>query len=176
MIQFILPEANDLSSETQGIFKELQTQYGSVPNIFSAFASSENGLSAYFNFIRRKNSLTPRENEVVNIVVSQVNQCQYCLSFHTALAKRLNFSDDEINVLRSADISSDHRLDALAKLTKEIVERKGSITGVTIEQFYEAGFDQGHLVDVVLAVGNVTTMNLLYAITEVPIDWPVVKL
>jgi len=35
------------------------------------------------------------------------------------------------------------------------------IAGDILEDFYEAGYDQGHLVEVVLAVGNIWTLNLL---------------
>ncbi|SEJ79624.1 uncharacterized peroxidase-related enzyme [Dyadobacter sp. SG02] len=173
MTGFTLPTKNDVSAENQEIFSKLHKVYGMVPNIFAAFASSENGLANYFNFVNQKNSLTEKEKEVVNLVVSQVNECPYCISFHSEIARRIGFTSDEILSIRSMDMQFDRRLRAVGRLAQNIVMTKGRIIGDILEDFYEAGYNQGHVVDVVLAVGNIITLNLLYAITDIPIDWPI---
>lgn len=172
MNDFLMPNEQNVSEKNKRIFEELKGMFGKVPNIFVAFASSENGLENYFNYLTQKNSLSYREREVVNLIVSQVNQCPYCLSFHSAVAERIGFSNDQILNIRANDIQFDKKLKAIAALAHNIVLTKGHIAGSILLDFYEAGYDQGHLVDVVLAVGNITTLNLLYAITNVPIDWP----
>ncbi|WP_346319230.1 carboxymuconolactone decarboxylase family protein [Chitinophaga sp. YIM B06452] len=176
MSDFLLPDGQDVSEKNQGIFEELKGMFGKVPNIFVAFASSENGLENYFSYLTQKNSLTYREREVVSLVVSQVNRCPYCLSFHSAVAERIGFSSKQVLDIRSNDIQFDGRLSAVAALAHSMALTKGHIAGDILLDFYEAGYHQGHLVDVVLAVGNITTLNLLYAITNVPIDFPSVTL
>jgi AhpD family alkylhydroperoxidase len=114
-------------------------------------------------------------SKTVNLVVSQVNQCPYCLSFHSHIASRFGFTNEEILNIRANDIQFDGKLKAIAALAHNIALTNGKIVGAILEDFYEAGYDQGHLVDVVLAVGNIWTLNLLYAITNVPIDWPKVN-
>lgn len=172
MNDFLVPNEQNVSERNKRIFEELKELFGRVPNIFAAFTSSGNGLEAYFNYITQKSSLTDREREAVNLIVSQVNQCPYCLSFHSAIAARLGFSNEQILDIRANDIQFDQKLKAVAALAHNIALTKGKIVGDVLEDFYEAGYDQGHLVDVVLAIGNITTLNLLYAITNVPIDWP----
>lgn len=175
MSEFVLPAEQNISEKHKAIFEELKGLFGTVPNIFVAFASSENGLENYFNYLTQKSSLSDREREVVNLIVSQVNQCQYCLSFHSAIASRLGFTSEQILDIRANDIQFDRKLKTVAALAQNIAITKGKIVGGILEDFYEAGYDQGNLVDVVLAVGNITTLNLLYAITNVPIDWPKVN-
>ncbi|OQP45274.1 hypothetical protein A4H97_32670 [Niastella yeongjuensis] len=172
MTEFVVPTEQNISDKDKKIFGEVKGLYGKVPNIFAAFASSENGLENYFNYLTQKSSLSDREREAVNLIVSQVNQCQYCLSFHTAIANRLGFKEEEILNIRANDISFDRKLKTLVALAHNIAMTRGRIAGAILEDFYEAGYDQGHLVDVVLAVGNIWTLNLLYAMTNVPIDWP----
>ncbi|MBO9202387.1 MULTISPECIES: carboxymuconolactone decarboxylase family protein [Niastella] len=172
MSEFVVPTEQNISDKQKRFFGELKGLYGIVPNIFAAFASSENGLENYFNYLTQKSSLTDRERETVNLIVSQVNQCQYCLSFHSTIASRLGFTNEEILNIRANDIQFDRKLKAVAALAQNIAMTRGKIVGSILEDFYEAGYDQGHLVDVVLAVGNIWTLNLLYAITNVPIDWP----
>lgn len=172
MNEFVVPGEQNISDKHKRIFGELKGLFGTVPNIFAAFASSENGLENYFNYLTQKSSLSDREREAVNLVVSQVNECPYCLSFHSAIAGRLGFTNEEIMNIRANDIDFDRKLKALTALAQNIAITRGKIVGSILEDFYEAGYDQGHLVDVVLAVGNIWTLNLLYAITNVPIDWP----
>lgn len=175
MNEFIVSTEQSISDKNKRIFGELRGLFGIVPNIFAAFASSENGLENYFNYLTQKSSLSDRERETVNLIVSQVNQCPYCLSFHTVIASRIGFTNDEILDIRANNIRFDRKLKAVAALAHNITLTKGKIVGDILENFYEAGYDQGHLVDVVLAVGNIWTLNLLYAITNVPIDWPKVN-
>ena len=175
MSEFVVPTDQNISEKNKRIFGEIKGLFGIVPNIFAAFASSENGLENYFNYLTQKSSLSDREREAVNLIVSQVNQCPYCLSFHSAIASRLGFTNQEILDVRANDIRFDRKLKAVAAMAHNIALTKGKIVGAILEDFYEAGYDQGHLVDVVLAVGNISTLNLLYAITNVPIDWPKVN-
>jgi alkylhydroperoxidase family enzyme len=86
MHDFLMPGEQDVSEKNKRIFEKLKGMFGKVPNIFLAFTSSENGLENYFNYLTQKNSLTYRQREVVNLVVSQLNECPYCLSFHSAVA------------------------------------------------------------------------------------------
>ena len=175
MSAFIVSAEQNVASKNKRIFEELKGMFGMVPNIFAAFASSENGLENYFNYLIQKSSLNDREREAVNLVVSQVNKCPYCLSFHTAIAIRLGFASEEILDIRGNDIHFDSKLRTLVALAHNIALTRGKIEGYILLDFYEAGYDQSHLVDVVLAVGHIWTMNLLYAITNVPIDWPKVS-
>lgn len=39
---------------------------------------------------------------------------------------------------------------------------------------FAAGYNEGNLVDLVMIVGDKTITNYLYALTEVPVDWPAV--
>lgn len=172
MSDFLMPNEQEVSEKNKKIFEELTGMFGKIPNIFRAFTSSENGLENYFNYLTQKNSLSYREREVVNLVVSQVNECPYCLSFHSAIAERIGFTKEQILDIRANNIQFNNRLKSVAALAQRIAVTKGHITGPYVLDFYQEGYDQGHLVDVVLAVGNITTLNLLYAITEVPIDFP----
>jgi hypothetical protein len=74
--------------------------------------------------------------------------------------------------IRANDIQFDDKLRAVAALAHNLALTKRHIAGPFLLDFYEAGYDQWSLVDVVLAAGSITTLNLLYAITNVPIDLP----
>jgi hypothetical protein len=44
MNEFVVPAEQDISGKNKRIFGEIKGLFGKVPNIFAAFASSENGL------------------------------------------------------------------------------------------------------------------------------------
>ena len=135
-------------------------------------AHSDDALGAYLQFQNAKSSLSKREQEVINLVVSQQNGCTYCQSAHTAIGKMNGYSDDQILEIRSGSATFDAKLDALAQLAKETAINKGNINPTTLEQFFSAGYTKANLVDLVLVVGEITVTNYLHNITQVPVDFP----
>jgi len=174
MKTFPIPTREQVSPANQTIFDNLTKLVGHVPNLFAAFAHSDNALGNYLTLQNGKSSLRGKEREVVNLVVSQVNKCLYCLSAHTAFGKMQGFTDEQVLEIRKAEISFDPKLDALAKLVKSIAENQGHADQQLVENFYAVGYNEGGLVDVVMAVGDKIITNYLFALTQIPVDWPAV--
>ncbi len=173
MKNFPIPEKAQLSPANQAIFDQLKGVVGYVPNLYAAMANSEHALGNYLTFQNGKTSLSPKEREVINLVVSQYNHCVYCISAHTAVARMLGFDEGQILDIRRADIPFDHKLDALAKLVNSIVENQGHAEQSYLDGFYGAGYTHGSLIDVVSVIGDKTITNYLHALIKVPVDWPV---
>lgn len=173
MTQFNVPTRDEVSPNNQAIFDNLKSAIGFVPNLYATFAYSENALGNYLQLQNGKTSLSKKEKELVNLVVSQENGCRYCQSAHTVLGKMNGFTDDQILEIRSGSASFDPKLDALARLTHEITALRGNPSEKTLEQFFAAGYTKGSVVDVVIAIADKVVMNYLHNITQVPIDFPV---
>jgi alkylhydroperoxidase family enzyme len=82
------------------------------------------------------------------------------------------FNDEQIIELRKGSASFDTKFDALVKLASEIIKNRGTITDNTLNRFYEVGYNDEHLIDVIVAVGEKTITNFLHKVTNVPIDFP----
>ncbi len=173
MKTFPVPTREEVSPANQVLFDNLTKMAGHVPNLFAVFAHSENALGNYLTLGSGKTSLRAKEREVVNLVVSQVNKCQYCLSAHTAIGKMQGFTDEQVLEVRRAEIKFDAKLDALAKLVKGIAENQGHADPQLVDNFYAAGYNKGSLMDVVIAVGDKIISNYVFALTDVPIDFPI---
>lgn len=173
MKTYSVPTREQVTPNNQAIFDNLKKVVGFVPNLYATFAHSENALGNYLALQNGKTSLKAKEKEVVNLVVSEVNQCLYCLSAHTAIAKMNGFTEDQILEIRAGEISFDAKLDALVKLAKGIVENRGHASNEAIDNFYAAGYNEGNLIDVVVLVGDKIITNYLHALTNIPVDWPV---
>ncbi len=175
MSTFNVPKREDVSGNNQAIFDNLNKALGFVPNLYATYAHSDTALENYLNFSNAKTSLSAKEKEVVNLAVSEVNQCVYCLSAHTAIGKMNGFTDEQILELRTGQASFDSKLNALAQLAKNITENRGSTDEAVLENFFNAGYTKGNLIDTISLVGDKTISNYIHKTTQVPVDFPVVE-
>lgn len=172
MEKFNVPTREEVTSENQAIFDSLEKALGIVPNLYATMAHSDTALSNYLNFQNGKTSFSNKEKEVINLVVSQYNNCNYCLSAHTAISKMNGFTENEIMAIRSNDISFDTKYEALGDLALAIVSTKGNPDQEALKTFFEAGYTKGSLVDLIVAIADKIVTNYLHNVTEVPIDFP----
>lgn len=172
MANFNVPTRSEVSSTNQEIFDNLEKAVGFVPNIYATMATSDNALKNFLDFANSKSSLTTKAKEVINLAVSELNKCQYCLSAHTAIAGMNGFTPEQIIELRSGQASFEPKFDALAKLSKNIVENRGATSDQALSAFFAAGWSKENLIDVINQVGEITITNYLHRTTEVPVDFP----
>lgn len=175
MSTFNVPKREEVSEKNQAIFDSLEKAVGFVPNLYATYAHSENALENYLNLSNAKTSLTAKQKEVVNLAVSEVNNCIYCLSAHTAIGKMNGFTDSEIYELRAGAASFDSKLDALARLAKNLTENRGAADQAVIDLFFAQGWTKENLVDTIVLVGDKTISNYLHKTTQVPVDFPVAQ-
>jgi uncharacterized peroxidase-related enzyme len=174
MRTFNVPSKDTVSPANAGIFDNLHKALGFVPNLYAVMAYSETALGKYLAFQTAKTSLTNKEKEAVNLVVSQINGCSYCQSAHTLLGKMNGLTEEETLNIRGGG-STDVKLDALVKFAKAVTETKGRVNEATLDAFYHAGYTNANLVDVIMLVGDKIIMNYLHNLTEVPVDFPLAQ-
>jgi len=172
MKTFNVPTREEVSATNQEIFDNLEKAIGFVPNLFATYAHSNNALKNYLDFSNAATSLKAKEKEAVNLAVSQVNNCEYCLSAHTAIGKMNGFDDAQILNLRAGKAPFDSKLDALAKLAKNTTENRGNTDAPVLENFFAAGWTKENLIDAISLVGDKTISNYINNTTKVPVDFP----
>lgn len=167
-----VPTREDVSATNQAIFDTLKGKLGMVPNLYATLAHSEHALGNYLAFQNGKSSITGKAREVVNLVVSQVNACEYCLAAHTVIGGMVGLKAEQILEVRGGSASFDAKLDALARLTKNIAANRGHADQALVDAFFAAGWTKENLVDAIVAVGDKIVTNYLHATTKVPVDFP----
>lgn len=172
MTTFNVPTKENVSDNNKAIFESLEKNVGMVPNLYASYAHSETALGDYLALQNRKSTLKAKEREVINLVVSQVNDCKYCLSAHTAIGKMNGFTDEQILEIRTGEAHWDTKLDALAKFVKSAVVNRTKASEEAIDKFFSAGYDKANLIDVLMVIGDKFISNLVHGTTQVPIDFP----
>lgn len=174
MTTFNVPTREEVGTTNQAIFDKLSKALGFVPNLYATIAYSANGLERYLAYQNAKTTLSNKEKEAVNLIVSQVNGCIYCQSAHTVIGKMNGFTDEQILDIRRGK-AADGKLNALVALAADITKNRGNADAGKLDAFFTAGYTKESLVDLILQVSDKTAMNYLHNLTQVPVDFPVAQ-
>jgi uncharacterized peroxidase-related enzyme len=90
-----LPEVTEL-------YDPLLDRFGYVPNFYAAMAHHPDALKNFLPFyasILTKGAVETQYKELVYLQTSMVNECRYCTRAHTAAAKRVGITDQQIKAL-----------------------------------------------------------------------------
>ncbi len=172
MTHFTVPTRADVSPANQSLFDALQKGLGMVPNLYATLAHNETALGDYLTLQNRKSTLRAKEREVVNLVVSQVNECQYCLAAHTVIGRMNGFTDEQILEIRGGSATFNPKLDALARFVRTTTESRGHPAPDAVEALLAAGYNSANVIDIVMTIGDKVISNFLHGVTQVPIDFP----
>jgi len=167
-----VPTYGQASPANQALMDNLKKALTFVPNLYATFTYSETALGTYLNLQNANSSLSAKAREVINLVVSQVNSCRYCLAAHSMVGKMVGFTEQQILEIRRGTASFDTRLDALARLVRNVALDRGHADKAILQAFFDAGWNEGNLVDVMVAIGDKTISNYLHSTTEIPVDFP----
>ena len=172
MRQFTVPTRDQVSENNQQIFDQLKKGVGFVPNLYATYAYNDTALGDYLALQNRKSTLKAKEREVINLVVSQINDCRYCQSAHTALGKMNGFTDEQILELRTGSASFDPKLDALATFVRNITLNRSKPDAEVVEALFAAGYNEANLIDIIMVIGDKIISNFIHGVTQIPIDFP----
>ena len=172
--QFSVPTREQVAPANQAIFDNLQKALGFVPNLYATMAYSSNGLGRFLAYQNAKTSLSNKEKEAVNLIVSQVNECIYCQSAHLVIGKMNGFNDAQLLEIRKGG-SSDAKLNALVQLAADITRNRGNANDSLVKAFFEQGYNNENLVDLILLISDKTAINYLHNLTKVPVDFPLAE-
>ena len=171
MKNFTVPTREQVAPANQAIFDTLKKGLGFVPNLYATIAYSENGLGKYLAYQNAKTSLTNKEKEAVNLIVSQVNACVYCQSAHTVIGKMNGFTDEQLLDIRRGK-ATDAKLNSLVQLAESITKNRGNADSLLVDAFYAQGYSNENLIDLILQISDKTAMNYTHNLTKVPVDFP----
>ncbi len=175
MKKMTIPNRENVSTDNQSIFDNLDKAVGFVPNMYAFMANSPTALGDYLTLQNRKTSLNNKEKEAINLVVSEFNNCDYCKSAHTTIGKMMGYTEEQTIEIRKGTAIFDSKLNTLVTLGKAILSTKGEVSENIKADFFNAGYTTENLIDVVFMIGDKIITNYLFALAKVPIDFPLAK-
>lgn len=165
-------------SDAEGLTKELldgaKAKVGFVPNMYMGMAINPGLLSTYlhgYNHFRNASNFTPPEQETVFLTISTKNGCDYCTAAHSMLAIKVSkLSEANTKAIRNGEELDDPKLNALAKFTAHMWETRGLPTKAAAQQFKSAGFDDTHILSIILAIAVKTLSNYSNHVNHSEVD------
>jgi uncharacterized peroxidase-related enzyme len=176
MKKIIVPTRDQVSAGSQASFDLLKSRMGKVPNLYATMGYSEYALKAFIDLdaTLSKGVFTAKEREAISLIVSEINGCAYCLAGHTIVAVLKGFTKEETLDIRRGK-TNDDKLNAIIQLAISIAENKGNADESVLTAFYEAGFDEGALMELVGLISMRVFTNYVFAITQIPVDFPLAE-
>lgn len=176
MPRVTIPDRDDAPTESQEMLNAVARQLRFVPALFRAAAISPDALAGMTQLKSAiGKAFDARTLARIALVVSQVNECKYCLSLHTYLG--MNFgglSPDEMLLNRRGD-SLDAKSTALVMFVQKVVETRGKVAAKELQIIRDAGFDDGQIIEIVAASAYYTFTNLINNVLDTNVDFPEVE-
>ncbi len=175
-MQNIQPVNKDQSGQAKDVLDSIKAQMGVVPNIFSTMANSVQALEGYLAFSGSLSSghLSPSLREQIALTVGGVNNCDYCASAHSFIAKKTGLDEQEIQ-LNLTGQSQNQKTAAILQYVKEIVVNKGVLNPSATESLRQIGVTDAELVEIIAHVGLNIFTNYFNHLAGTEIDFPVVN-
>lgn len=170
-------ERNHASNEQIELLDAIQKQLGMVPNFLKVFANSPAALRAFLGLhgIAGEGSLDALTRERIALAIAQQNECQYCVSAHSAIGLKAGLNSTEIEINRAGS-SQDAKAAAAVKFAKALAEHNGEVTTAELQAVRNAGYSESDIVEIITHVGMNILTNILGKASRVNIDFPKVSL
>jgi uncharacterized peroxidase-related enzyme len=176
MSRLAIPVRDAVPEASKPILDAVHTQLGVVPNMFRVIAKSPGALTAFTSFSGAlAKTLDVKTRERIALAVAAANGCDYCLSAHSYLGLNLAKLGAEEIALNRKGASGDRKADAAVRFAAKVVRERGHVSDADIEEVREAGFDDGHIVEIIAVVAENVFTNYLNVVAETDIDFPVVR-
>ena len=152
-----------VSESTGEIFDRYMRQRGNVPNMFRTLAHRPEILAtmiAHLEAILDTGTLPTRLKELVIVRTSQLNACEYCRASHTAICRKLGWTDQQLEHLPDYEKRDDFTaaekaaLHLAEKMTCE-ADRYTDADFTHLRSFY----DEGEVVELMAAIGVFNYFN-----------------
>lgn len=152
-----------------------RAKLGMVPNLFATLARAPAALDGYLRLSETLagGRLSPRQREIVALAVAQENACGYCLSAHTALARKAGLSAEAIAEAR-AGLAAEPLDAAIARFARLAAQQRGRLSPGDLEMLRRDGLDDGQVLEVIAHVALNVLTNYTNHIAGTEVDFPAV--
>lgn len=152
----------------EGVSKKL----GFVPNLYGAMANTPPVLEGFLGIAASfsKTTFSPKEQQLILLAASTVNDCDYCVAAHSTMARMLKTDEDVLEAARKEQALPDAKLDALVRFTRLVVAERGWVAPEHIDAFVAAGWRKEQVAEVVLGVAMKTLSNYFNHVNHTEVD------
>lgn len=172
MSRIKVPTRDEAPAASRPILDALQASLGVTPNFVRVLANAPAALEGFAGFyaIAGKGALDHATRERIAIAVAEQNGCQYCVSAHSAIGRKVGLDTSEIQAARHGT-SAEPKAAAAITFARALVGSMGDVTNAEYDAARTVLTDE-EVVEVIAHVALNIFTNILGKSTRVPIDFP----
>ncbi len=146
--------------------------FGMIPNLHAVMAESPGVLEAY-KFLHQQFEKSDFNADELTIIWQTINVehgCHYCVAAHTGIAHMMKVDASIIDALRNRTQMPTSKLQVLHQTTLELVRERGYLSEPSSAAFFEAGYNNQQLLEIVLGISQKVLSNYINHLAVTPVD------
>ena len=165
--------SEDAPEGSRSILESTKAQRGMVPNLYAEMAHSPGLLNTYLSgsaAFRSGSGFDKIGQDIVLLAISRFHECTYCVAVHSVLADRNKVPTEITDSIRAGQAIPDAKLQALNSFTTTMVSTRGRPSAQVLQQFISAGYSEGQVLEIILAIAVKTISNYTNHVFNTPLD------
>lgn len=169
-----LKTLHNADPKVKAVLERAKAQVGFIPNMYAGMANSPGLLETYldgYDRFRKDSGFTPAEQEIVFLTVSRGNGCDYCMAAHSVIADQMSRVPPSVTeAIREGRAIPDSKLAALSVFTDTLLANRGLPSRADVQAFLSAGYQERHVLEIILAIAVKTLSNYSNHLFHTPLD------
>jgi len=165
MARIKVVEAENAEGKVKAVYDQLQSVFGKVPGVMKALSPWPDVLELYatrVGMIVFSETLLPRSvKEMIAALVSKINSCDYCLTYHTGFMVTAGMSSPDAEAV-VADYQTAPITPAEKKLlayVEKVTRHAYKTTDDDVEGLKKCGWSEAQILEATLVVGLFSDIN-----------------
>jgi len=169
---FPLFDETTAPQKARPILAKTKEEFKMIPNLERTMALAPTLLESYATCwsLFQSTSLSLIERQIVYQTANFENECNYCVPWHTLLAKQATMNQEDIENLRTGAKLSNSRHEELRRFTQSLIRSQGKVVQSDLDAFYQAGYSSQQALEVILGIAIKIMSNYTNSITGTPLD------
>jgi len=171
-MKFPLHDQQTAPESSQPLLANSLKAFGMIPNLHAVMAESSPLLEAYqtLHTLFQQTSFNAEELTVIWQTINVEHNCHYCIPAHTGIAHMMKVDNAIIEALRNSTKLPTKKLQALHTTTLALVRNRGQLSRDETSAFFEAGYEQRNLLEIVLGISQKVMSNYVNHLADTPVD------
>ncbi|MEJ2059213.1 MAG: hypothetical protein P8Y64_01825 [Gammaproteobacteria bacterium] len=159
------------------IYRQAEKILGGVPNALSIMSVSPLLLKQQWEYIAynaSQRSFTQPLLAMIRLLVSQENNCEYCIGLNTGLLiNRFGLSQEQVDALRKDPSSAplDEREKAMLQFVLKAVGRPSEVNADDIGAMHDLGWGDGDILDAVTHGARMLASDVVFNAFKLEADY-----
>jgi len=164
LVDYVSPE--DAEGRAREILETYEQDHGESALFNEALAHSAQVLDARFEYGTRlleEGTVARDIKEFVFVVVSEANQCEYCLDDHRGvLVERFGADEEEIEVIAAGEFERlPDRKQAIAAFADQVARDPKRVGETHLQALYDAGYTDEGVIELLAAATLAVSANAI---------------